>query len=142
MRSIQSVCLSVCEEGRDLEVETHRWTNHPVRKADIHMAKLLFFVFRLQTCSKYLLKPEDVSHLCCWTCCLLRGHSDILRIAVVTAGFHLQPLQIQMQAAAEAMPFNSRSCLKKKHRLSLLVDYSPVKPETESQTFSEQAETI
>lgn len=44
-----------------------------------------------------------------------------------------------MQAAVEVMPFDRRM---KKHNLCLLVDYFPIKLETESQTSSEQAETI
>lgn len=101
IHSIQSVCLSLW--GREGAGGGNRWTKCPVRKADIHTAKLAFLRFTCKLTAT--IKAISIKAKRSLTFML----SNILvcsRITVVAAGFHFQPLHIQMQSAVKATPFN------------------------------------
>lgn len=135
-RSIQSVCLSVCEEGRELEVETDG-LKRPVRKADTVFIWLscffLRFTCRLRANIDYYISislqfSEGASHLHSQTCWSAPAtFSTFSRSPWLLQGFtsSLFRFKCRWRDVIQQSGLSEED----KHNLSLLADYSPVKQE-------------
>lgn len=131
--AFNTASLLECGEGRELEVETGQ---NILSEKQILIGQSCLFCVSPADLQQISIKESHIYAAACVS--LLRGHSAPSQDR--RGYFHLQLLQIQMQGALEAMPF-VRVVWRKKHNLSLLVDYSPIKSATESQMSSEQTKT-
>lgn len=126
-RTLNTKCLLRCvRTRRELEVETDG--QNGLSEKQIFTRQSWFFKFHLQTYRKYQLKPERVSNVRCQMFWSAPGTIGTF------SGSSWSP-----SAYSDSNASWCKFCLfvcRKKHNLLLLVDYSPVKPETERDPLS------